>query len=130
MQVWLMGCNMMKTLIVTTIAAACLGAMGMAQAGVPTSHPAKTHAAKAESAHAAPMPTASTNQNPPATAAVQNTTQPTIPGAHKAQSHALTNGEQMAIVGGVILAAGIIFSVTDNGNHHSTSGTSGTTGTH
>lgn len=108
----------MKTLIVAAVAVGFMGAMSLAQAGVSVEH-----AAKVGSRHEARVAPSNSDKNQP------TTSKPTIPGAHKAQSAALSGATQMAIVAGAIVVAGVVFSTTSHANSSATTpGTGGTTG--
>lgn len=126
----------MKAWMATAVAAGFMGAMSLAQAGVPAESVAKTGVSGAETGNAASaMPiSASRGQS---SKGDQNASKPTIPGAREAQSSALSNGQEMAIVGGAILVGGIIAAASGGGGDESstpgtggTTGTTGTTGTH
>lgn len=126
---------MMKAWITMAAVAGFMGAMGMAQAGVPAEHAAKAPVSKVSAEHATHAARLNDGQSPSSNAGL-STSKPSIPGAHEAQSASLNYVEQMAIVGGVILVAGAVFAATSNGNSSSTTpgtggptGTTGTTGT-
>jgi hypothetical protein len=125
----LMGCDKMKALIVMAVAAGFMGTMSLAQAGVPAVHSAKASASKVNAQPETRTASLNGGQDQPQNTS-QGTSKPTIPGAHEAQSAALSDGAQMAIVGGALLVVGVVFSATSNGNssHSTTPGTGGTTG--
>lgn len=98
----------MKSFIAAAVAASFLGAMSIAQAGVPAADtPAPVQQAD--------------NQNAPAS----------VPGAAGAQAAADESAKMAAMVGGLIVVSGIaIASMNHGGNgHHTTPGGGGTGGT-
>lgn len=107
----------MKSFIAAAVAASFLGAMSIAQAGVPAAQPNGADA---------PVPVQSDN----------NQSAPAVPGAAGAQSAASESAKMAAMVGGLIVVSGIAIAAMNNGggNSHQTSpsgpgGTTGTTGT-
>lgn len=127
---------MMKAWIVVAVAAGFVGTMSLAQAGVPAAHSTEASVGKVTSGNETPVAPWNGGQDQ-STNTDQNTSGPTLPGAHKAQSAALGDGAQMAIVGGVLLVAGVVAFASHSGNGNSTTpgtggttGSTGTTGTH
>src|SRR5690625_4594714 len=122
--------DMIKSIIATAVAVSFLGAMGVAQAGVPASQPSNA-AATASANASAPQPQSSQS----------NSQQPAVPGASGAQSQAMSAGTKVAIGSAIVAGVLLVFGTGDDGGNSTgttpgtggttgSTGTTGTTGTH